>query len=713
MTTPDLGKGSTETGVKFPEGLVNWAGHRDGGVRRPFRQNTGRPTGSQITTPLVDRLNSWTLDLAKGNSTPRFVFLVGGPGNGKTDAVEGCIHSLDKCINASGKLIEAFSRKYDVDDDQLPPRKVVVDLSTLNINLPESLKASISLVQDATEGDPDRRESPEELLLEDLDSALCEDMSDIYLCCVNRGVLARAAELAFENASHSTVSSLLNLMTECVTSSPNSPQCWPLNEYPNVAVWPMDVESLVDRNSAPEGRTVAHQVFEVALDSEMWGEPCALSSRCPFCQNRKILSRSKSLDSLIDFLHYFELASGKRWTFRDLFSLVPHVLVGDHSELEVKGKVVSPCEWAAEQYRLSNEGAAGSSEKDRAPYLLMSRLYQHRLFPVWPSFDRGEHRKSKQLLFKGSELDRGINSAKAFFRYAVYSKTFNSGLNGDIPERIRTAFFPILDPSLAPQNAILFTKSGKDVLVAEVEDMFSLSISEGLKLVGSQLETLERDVLNQLAEADESLMEDKFPRNRMKEASLLQSTIRQFASRLVKRSIGTKNGVCRDFETFNLYVAATEEFGVLNEVRKALKSLLNDANNRFCAGLATTFGQPIAHKSRDVSLVLDSPIPVSRVKKEMVSGRPKEYLPYLQVDKHYVPLTFELFKALLSVNSGLHESSLPHEIYSLLDRVKSLVSGRVVRDPNVLADDPCILLGNSGDVIDYTGGEFVYNKGGN
>jgi hypothetical protein len=697
--------------VLYPEGLVNWAGHRDGGVRRPFRSESGRPTGEQIETPLVKRLNNWVANLVEGKDCPRVLFLVGGPGNGKTDAVEGCISFFDERISANGKLAEAFSRQYAAGDNQLPPRKVIVDLSSIKADLPENLQISISLVQDATEGDPLRKETPEELLLEDLDSVLSEDQTNIYLCCVNRGVLARAAELAYESPSHSAVSTLLNVMTECVTSSPSSPRCWPLDEFSNIALWPMDVESLVDRDVAEDGLTVGHQIFGVALNESKWGQPCKLNTRCPFCQNRKILSRRKSLDSLIDFLHYYELSSGKRWTFRDLFSLVPYLLVGDHIELEIKGKVLSPCEWASEQYRLSREGVVGTPERDRALYLLMSRLYHHRLFPVWPSFDKGDLRNSKRLLLKGSDLDSGINSARAFFRYVIYNKTINSGLNGDVPARIRNALGPTLDPALALQKITLFSRKEDDISVADVEDMFSLSIRDGIELVGSQLETLESDVLNQLADADESLMEDKFPRNRMKEASLLQSTLRQFASRLTKRSIGTKNGVCRNVERFQQYVSATENTSVINDVRKALRSLLNNSNNQFCAGLATTFGQPIAHKSRDIYLVLDSPINVTKVNRVAIEGRPKEYLPYLQVDKHYVPLTFELFQALVEVNNGLHESSLPNEIYSLLDRVKSLVSGRVVRDPNVLSQDPSMILGISGEVIDYIGGEFIYNKG--
>lgn len=696
----------------FPEGLTVWAGHRDGGVRRPFKHDSGRPTGGQIETPLVKRLREWVSKLVAGEEVPRVLLLAGGPGNGKTDAVEGCIRFFDSEMKAGGALVKAFASKYDVQDGELPPRKAVVDLSSVGVALPEHLKVSISLVQDATEDDASQNISPEELLLNELDALQNPEHLGIYLCCVNRGILAKTAEVSQEKHVHTDVSTLLTTITQGVTNSPNSLSCWPLEGYPNIALWPMDVESLVDKSICESEQSVAHQIFESALDSNKWKAPCELNTRCPFCQNRKLLSRSGKLNSLIDFLHYYELSSGKRWTFRDLFSLVSYLLVGDHSELEIKGKRFSPCDWAAEQYRISKEGKLGSIERDRAPYLLMSRLYFHRLFPRLPGFDSGSHREAKRALFKLSDTDNGLISVKGFFRYSSYAKQLGSNVTGDVPIRIRTMLGPKLDPGLATGSDVLFTRGVEETTVNDVEDRFSLSINDGLDLVASQLETLERDVLELLRLGDESLMEEKFPRNRAKQARLLQSTLRQYSARLVKRSLGTKNGVCQNTGAFKHYLMATKDSHVLNGVRRGLKNLLHDSSNKFRAGLATTFGQPVAHRSKDVALLLGSSIRVTSVDVSEREGRPKDYLPYLLVDEHYVPVTFDLFQALNDVNDGLHDASLPHEIYSLLDRVKSLVAGRVVRDKKLLSEDPVIVLGSSKDVIEYVNGKFIFSKGG-
>ena len=61
----------------FPDRLLDWAGHRAGGVRKLFHDQASRPSGKLIRTGLLERLETWVSDVIAGKpSTPRVVLLV-------------------------------------------------------------------------------------------------------------------------------------------------------------------------------------------------------------------------------------------------------------------------------------------------------------------------------------------------------------------------------------------------------------------------------------------------------------------------------------------------------------------------------------------------------------------------------------------------------------------------------------------------------------
>jgi hypothetical protein len=697
----------------FPDALVKWAGHREGGVRLPFVEESGRPTGKQIETPLVHRLSSWAQEAVESAKAPRVVMLVGGPGNGKTDAIEGCIHSLAAAIGADCDLVEQFRTAYAVEGGGIPPRKVVIDSSSLKSSYEQLPFSSISLVQDATEGDPHTGSSAELCLLDDLAAVAAEGYSGLYLCCVNRGIVAHAAKVASNTDRYSALRPIIDAITQSVTSKPDAPSCWPLENNEGIAVWPMDVESLFEQQKKGGRKSVAFEVFEQLLAEERWRETCEAGSRCPFCQNRKILSVEGRLDSLIQLLRDYELVSGKRWSFRDLFSLISYLLVGDYSELEVQGKRVTPCKWAAFQLSLVDANNPAKRGADRALYLLASRLYHHRLFPNWPRFESEDYRQAKREVFGAEVTEPGLKLGQGLFRFLAASKRQSQRSSGYVPDRVRDSLAPTLDPALlAGANRTLFrAKDKNEYSVSEVEDRFSLSVAAGLDLVSSRLETLERDLLRRLADADESLSEDNFSRAKARHARLLQATIRQFSVRLVKRSLGVKYGLWSHYEHLRDYEAIREDTKALTDVRKVLRKLLHDESGHFRAYLATTFGQPVAQRSREVSLLLNKTVAVKPKVDLGSAGRPPDPLPYLLVEGHFVGLTFDLYRSLKAVYSGLHPASLPSEIYALLDRVKALVSGVVVRDEDALMNDPTIVVGDSDIRIEFVDGDFEVSTG--
>lgn len=263
-----------------------------------------------------------------------------------------------------------------------------------------------------------------------------------------------------------------------------------------------------------------------------------------------------------------------------------------------------------------------------------------------------------------------------------------------------------LDPALASGSEILLRKSsGKTYTTREIEELFSLSVKDGLAVVDSQLAPLERDLLSLLATADEDLVDENFPRNESHKVKLLQGSIRQFAARVAKRSLGVRQSICLYLQAFTEYMAVIEGGRDLSTVRRQMTRLLHGDDNSFAASLVTTFGQPVARRNREIEL-LTRKVRVKEVRRENSEGRPRDSLPYLRVAETTVPLTFSLYKALEEVDSGLHEASLPAEIFTLLNGVKSFVSGQLVRDESILEDDARIIFGAAREEVEIIDGDF-------
>ena len=141
-----------------------------------------------------------------------------------------------------------------------------------------------------------------------------------------------------------------------------------------------------------------------------------------------------------------------------------------------------------------------------------------------------------------------------------------------------------------------------------------------------------------------------------------------------------------------------------------MSRLLHGDDNSFSASLVTTFGQPVASRSREIRL-LTRKVRVRELRREKTLGRPRDSLPYLQVGETTVPMTFPLFEALEEVDAGLHEASLPAEIFTLLNGVKSLVSGQLVRDESMLEDDARIVFGAATEKVEVLGLDYRIIEG--
>ncbi len=687
----------------YPEGLLSWSGDKAGGVKKLFYEGSGRPSGAVITTGLLVRLESWARAIANGEThAPRAILLVGGPGNGKTEAIELTIQALDAAMQLDGRLKKEFAEIFSGQAGGHPGRLV----TATHAGFPAASKVkAISIVQDGSEAEYGDPASPAEHLCNDIRTLLGQDCGHIYMACVNRGVLDDALILATERAE-SGVGDIVKAIVQSASLGVAGMDCWPLSGHPRLAVWPMDVESLVDE---ADGRDSAvRQILQVATRPEDWPEPgtCEAGDYCPFCTNRKLLAADPNRSSFIRLLRWFELSSGKRWNFRDLFSLTAYLLAGTPAP-NTKGEY-QPCKWAHAQLApKGGDNAKREARRIRGLFNLLSAQYQHALFSSWPvAKAAGLRRDIKELRLEDVPGLVGLQQFLALDKRKETTSTLRTHL---------ASLGKHLDPSLASPELKVAVSGSTTIKFEEVDRRFSLSVKEGRQFLQKYqcLSTLEVELLKALEEADAKLSEESTRRRKSAVANRVQALIRMVACKVARRSIGTRAGIMKDSDVllefsqivdgdnYALQVAAQEVEGLLNKER------------RFQVSLNTTFGEPLPPPERRVVLTTDiqrvSPIPLGTS-----DARPRLPMRFVSVGKgpraQPVALTYELFKATKSLRKGMVPASLPRSVVALLDTTRSKLAGAVVRDEEELNGSE-IQLGMRDDTIVRSFGTFIVKSG--
>jgi hypothetical protein len=627
--------------------------------------------------------------------------LVGGPGNGKTEAVEELIEHLDKELDANGKIISKFRELFAPSDGRPVPRRAEISLAEFSAKLGRSIR--LHVVQDASVPDPQiPGRSAAFLLASDLKSFVVDTANDIYIACVNRGVLDDALSAAIAESDDNT-RRLLEAVATAVSLSPSAPSCWPLAEYPATAIWPMDVESLLNTTDAEIEKSAAEQLLDVATKEQMWPvvTSCAAGDKCPFCTGRELLSREPYRASLLTVLRLYELATGKRWSFRDLFTLFSYLLAGSANGREAKA--TTPCEWAAKLASAENS----SSARHRAPFVLVASQYQHALFGRWP---RAVGRRLRNDL-KDLRLD---DQSTLVGLQLFLAGTRGFGAPATLAPQLES-LCEALDPALADPDEEIEISSRTKITFRDLDTRFSHSVGEGLKFLRKYhcLTQIEIALLQKLEVADQQLSDPDVRRRRPATAARVQRLVRDFACRLTRRSLGVRSAVVRDFAVLTKYKSIVEgDEQLLHEAVRQVESLLNEKDH-FVVSLNTTFGESPPPQSRRA--ILYTAKQKVRPRSQTASGRPVSTLRFLSVgdgsSTQPIPLTYELFRSVRELKRGMLASSLPRTVVALLDTTRARLSGRIVRNEDLL-DGSEIHIGTTSDVVVRELGKFIIRKEG-
>lgn len=661
----------------FPAGLVAWSGHHAGGVRRLFDDKSGRPSKHVLETGLLLKLNEWSKKYASQQEAPRIILLVGGPGNGKTESIESAIHSLDKALELNGSLLEKLRQKFMPVSGLAVPRNIVVELDGV------ARGRKLQVIQDASVSAGCAESSPHRLLIEELKELLAKDNDDLYLCCVNRGVLDDALIFARETGD-SISEALLQQVTDAVSLKPNPVQCWPLIDAKDVAVWPMDYESLLVKPEETK-TSPAEILFDRAIDAEKWLQEggCEAGDRCPFCSSRKILGSGDRKQNILKILRWYELGSAKRLTFRDLFSFISYLLSGYRSSDEQD--VGTPCGWAAKQIKLSDSAASEKTNKNKTTALfnLVASEYEQALFHIWKP-------EAATMLMKDIK-ELGMQSNQTLFGLYHFLHAKRSTYEPATIAPTLDTMGKLMDPALASPDLCVKLDAKRSVRLGDIDTEFSRSVQDGLLYV-KKLDLLTPNaihLLENLKEVDQLLSEPIVRRKKPATSTRVQRLLRDFSCKIVRRSIGVRTAAVKDLAVFTEYERVVDDKSQSKnsqfKIAHKVEDLLNK-DSRFCVSLTTTFGQPVPPENRTIQLNA----PAIRVQNNLSENinRPVSPVCFLMVsagkESHPIALTFDLFKALQSLGEGMSEGSLPKPVVALLDTSKALLGGALVRDSAVL-----------------------------
>jgi len=694
-----------ERSAEFPDKLTHWAGHRAGGVRRLFDEDSGRPGDVVFETNLLHRLEAWTVAFAgKDPDIPRVLLLVGGPGNGKTEAIESTVRWLDQSFGASSGLLDVLRTAFSPADG-IVPREVNIKLSKL-----PGLegRGSLVVVQDASVVTGNETRTAAQMLLAELEETLSDCTDGMYLCCVNRGVLDDALIEAIDTQADSA-RDLLEAVSRAVGLFPNAPPCWPLPGYPAVAVWPMDAESLLV-SPVSGGPAPASSLFKVALDERRWAPlgRCEAGPSCPFCSSREQLSRERELSALLKMLRWYEVASGKRWSFRDLFSLASYLLAGHQASSRHAG--IAPCSWAARLIQLDDlprRKGKPSRESSPALFQLVAAQYQHALFHRWdrevgPSLLRD----IKELGLEDDNTAMGLYWFLMSRRIQYLPAMIGASLEGMVD---------IMDPALTDPDTMVNATQRSTWWLRDIDVRFSRSVGEGLDYVrkSQTLSKIELELLDRIAALDAVLSNSAIRKKRPQAASRVQRICRDFACRMVRRTLGARTASVLDAKVLANFQAIIEDEdgNDLYDVAREVERLLN-TNQDFEISLTTTFGQPMPPPIQRAMLV----VPARQVKPldEHPVGRPRNPIAFLRVgagrSSQPIALTYDLYKAVKELERGMSVASLPPTVLALLDATRARLSGPIVRDREIL-DRARIRLGDAGVVIEERRLGFASHRG--
>lgn len=664
---------------KYPDFFFNFTGGQGKSVKKIGDEKSGWNMGGLIQSRLLSNLESLAEDIRTGNHpNPVCVFLVGGPGNGKTEAAEFFLRRVYE---------QDFLPSFETKDSRLFFRHRV----TSKID-------GVVVVEDATELRLGQ-------LGNDINDYVLRNNSTspqsnyLYLCCVNRGVLAK--ETAATDPG-SAVGKFLSALSDVVSVGEVGPCMWPLKGNarfkdgvlascsPSVFVWPMDAESLVDPKLYDDsvektpGYQLLRRLFEKADCSDCYN--CQDQEFCPFFENLSEMKTKEGLARVVYCLNAFEIVTGNKLLFRDLLA-VSNVLFSDSEESYHKPQAdrqvkTTPCDWV--KYHAEILRKHDRKNELASAFSLSSRRFNQVLFGDYTEFS------TKEIQFLKSML----NKFKGSGEFANIERLLRAIADVGARRKNTTRAWNLIHRDFAKKMDVALEEGFDDLESIEIGFCSSTLIgSSVVKQKGCVSGSLDR-LLGQLSKTEEDLGSNSFDVSTDKgEASRRCLQLLQvLGSRMSKREIGERIPAVFNNDDIKVYRKICFDDNADREILEFIRKPLGQAlslGGRFSSHVLQSIGQTQlsskyiftidTENTCKISLERSKTLPVST--SAPVDPTPDVVIRFLSstgdAKSARIRLTFPLFNALRKIKEGLSIASISEQTFVSLNLLSSKLLGIV------------------------------------
>ena len=301
---------------QYPFEFKNWFSSNIGGVRLPMNNKSGRPIGDQIIEGKIHQLIREMISDFKVTKGKFLCVLVGGPGNGKTDLMEFASEVFFEEFN----IDPIFGKETLQNGFKLNNRKAKFENQDFTLNL----------IQDASQRDTGSM-SPLESLYNDFEDLNRTD-NILTLICINRGVLentlSKSRNLLEPISKHKKLIEKIHSYNNLQSVIDDSKIWGDIISGVNLYTWSMDFDTLFKENE-----TIDENLIKELIDKSNCLNGFQKSNNLsPIASSLEFLSNDIKVFNLSRLLRHSEILNGKRFTYRELFSIMAYLF--HHSEVD-------------------------------------------------------------------------------------------------------------------------------------------------------------------------------------------------------------------------------------------------------------------------------------------------------------------------------------------------------------------------------------------